>query len=250
MRGRWRLSQNSGLTYCRLGPAWGRNDPHGCPGDDVVSVEPDHRMPAGGEQLWRLEVVDDVMMTSPPFSTSGAMERQISMNHYGALAERHWKTHRPSQYSTLEDPTAFFTDLGEQISLQVQDLQSTWEAEQRAELNALPDLTRMGRLNAIRKSAEESVYAELIWPESSLETEPEQTTEGSGVSGTSREDRLWSLGAIEDEDGALMPANRQHPLWGLWATSTKDEATQQEKDSFTSAYREWLQETPGLVDLV
>ena len=37
------------------------------------------------------------------------------MNHYGHMAMAHWRQHRPSELATIEDPTAYFTDLGGQV---------------------------------------------------------------------------------------------------------------------------------------
>ena len=36
------------------------------------------------------------------------------MNKYGAQAMAHWKTHAPQRFQNLDDPTRFFTDLGQE----------------------------------------------------------------------------------------------------------------------------------------
>jgi hypothetical protein len=171
------------------------------------------------------------------------------MNQYGALAQRHWKTYRPTQYAELTSPDRFFEDLGEEISDQVQTLRDQLQASEQADLNAMGDLERMGRLNAIRRQAEEVVYAELIWPEPTNEDLEANDRQDQSSPETSREDRLLELGAILDEDGGLMPANQQHPLWALWEASIKETSTLESRDSFNSAYRDWLAATPALVDL-
>lgn len=37
------------------------------------------------------------------------------MNHYGQLAMTHWQRHRPGELEKVQDPTAFFTELGDQV---------------------------------------------------------------------------------------------------------------------------------------
>lgn len=177
------------------------------------------------------------------------------MNHYGALAKEHWKSYRPTRYQQLEDPERFFSDLGDQIADQVQTLSLELTSNQRAELNQLPDLQRIGRLNAIRKQAEEVVFADLIWPQDQTDSttsnnspdQPDQIDQIDQTASESREDRLWRLGAILDDDGGLMPRNRQHPVWHLWETSIRDEATQEQIEEFNSSYRAWLAENPDLI---
>lgn len=158
------------------------------------------------------------------------------MNRYGALARDHWKKHRPTRYQELEDPERFFTELGEQVADQVQQLTMSLESQQRADLNSLPDLQRLGRLNAIRTQAEEITFAELVWPP---EPEPQEPEIPSG--------QLEQLGATQDEDGALMPSDRQHPLWALWEASTTEDATPAQSEAFDTAYREWLRANPELL---
>ena len=48
------------------------------------------------------------------------METVTTMNQYGAQAQRHWQTHRAQEYAQIEDPTAFFTTLGEQIAAEIE----------------------------------------------------------------------------------------------------------------------------------
>lgn len=183
-------------------------------------------------------------MTNNSPSTSGEKARPTSMNHYGALALTHWKTHRPTQYAELENPKEFFSQLGEEISQRVQQLRLDLEAAERPILNQMQDLERIGRLNAIRKQAEELVFEDLVWPQAPEgllpEDESPETSEPPG-------DRLWRLGAVLDEDGALMPRDRHHPVWSLWQAATSDEATSEQAEAFDRAYREWLAAHPELI---
>ncbi|WP_340541023.1 hypothetical protein [Nocardioides sp. GXZ039] len=171
------------------------------------------------------------------------------MNHYGALAQRHWKMYRPSQYAQLSDPEAFFRELGEEIDGQVQSLRDQLTTAERPALNEMTDLERIGRLNAIRRQAEELTYADLVWPSTTNE-DLDQELDDLRLEPISREEALRTVGAIEDEDGGVMPADRNHPLWKAWTASTQDSSTSTEREAFDSAYRAWLRETPGLLDLI
>ena len=83
------------------------------------------------------------------------------MNKYGRQAQEAWKTASPTQYSQIQNPDEFFTNLGEQAQEQVDELQIKL---------AGPDpigegyLEKVGRLNAARNQAEEIVRYELLSP--------------------------------------------------------------------------------------
>ncbi|AOY74236.1 hypothetical protein ARZXY2_4737 (plasmid) [Arthrobacter sp. ZXY-2] len=90
------------------------------------------------------------------------------MNKYGRQAQEAWKAASPTQYSQIQNPEEFFTNLGEQAEEQVDELQIKL---------AGPDpqgegyLEKVGRLNAARGQAEEIVRYELLSPP---ETEDEE----------------------------------------------------------------------------
>ena len=44
------------------------------------------------------------------------------MNHYGAQAMRHWQSHLPTRFTQITDPETFFTELGEQVETEVEEL--------------------------------------------------------------------------------------------------------------------------------
>lgn len=46
----------------------------------------------------------------------------MTMNPYGAKARNHWKKWLPKRYSQIEDPETFFSNLGEEIEGQVEEL--------------------------------------------------------------------------------------------------------------------------------
>lgn len=81
------------------------------------------------------------------------------MNQYAAQAMSHWRSHLPNRYRQIEDPDEFFTELGEQIAQQIEDLSSTLagpDPEQETYLS------KVGRLNNARLSAEGQVLREML----------------------------------------------------------------------------------------
>jgi len=93
------------------------------------------------------------------------------MNPYGGRARRHWQEHLPSRYQQISDPEAFFSDLGEQIEQQVQQLAAALAGPDPLEENYLE---KVGRLNMARLRAEEQVLREML-PEP--ENDPESRTD-------------------------------------------------------------------------
>jgi len=81
------------------------------------------------------------------------------MNKYGRQAQRHWQQHLPSQYAQIPDPETFFSQMGETIAQQIEEL---------AELIAGPDrpgetfLDKMGRLNMANSEATMQVLSETL----------------------------------------------------------------------------------------
>ena len=82
------------------------------------------------------------------------------MNKYGALAKEHWERVDPERYRAIEDPQTFFSDLGEQVSIQVCDLEDTLAGPDRP---GETFLEKAGRLNMARIQAEEVVLSDLVW---------------------------------------------------------------------------------------
>ena len=100
------------------------------------------------------------------------------MNKYGKFAQEAWKTTAPEEYALIPDPEAWFQRLGEEASIRVDDLMMQL---------AGPDpvgetfLEKWGRLNASKMQAEEIVRAEMLTPDPSVQQEPEEDEEESGV---------------------------------------------------------------------
>lgn len=89
------------------------------------------------------------------------------MNRYGEQTMAHWKEHKPQAFGEMESPVEFFTELGEEIS---------GEIEARARELAGPEpegegyLQRLQRLSSSRLTAEGEVLRERVL----LDVEPDQ----------------------------------------------------------------------------
>lgn len=119
------------------------------------------------------------------------------MNKYGQLALSHWQKWRPSAYSQIPDPETFFSDLGEQIETQVQEIEAATLANQPSQSDYLD---RVGQLNMARLAAQEQVLAEMAY----LPPEP-------GTDPSDPEDPQDPSEALVDDEG--MPTDRSHQLW-------------------------------------
>jgi hypothetical protein len=82
------------------------------------------------------------------------------MNHYGLLAQEHWTRYAPSRLQSLDDPTTYFSQLGETASAQIEDLANRLEQDLPTDLSYLE---RVGQLRMIRKQAEDVVLGELVF---------------------------------------------------------------------------------------
>jgi hypothetical protein len=97
------------------------------------------------------------------------------MNQYGTLAQQHWKRWLPGRYATISDPGTFFAALGDRVA---GDIADAWAEMSAAEGNPAGEgyLDRVGRLNMIRKQAEELVLDALVL----LPPEPAADDDGAG----------------------------------------------------------------------
>jgi hypothetical protein len=88
-------------------------------------------------------------------------QKGLIVNQYGTLALQHWKQWLPARYAAISDPEDFFSALGEQVAAEIA---STWAEMSAAEGNPAGEsyLDRVGRLNMIRKQAEETVLDRLV----------------------------------------------------------------------------------------
>lgn len=90
------------------------------------------------------------------------------MNHYGALALRHWTLTRPAELATIEDPQRFFTELGEQVAAEIDRRSQVLEGPLGEDY-----LANLGMLNEARATAESDVLRELVFTDPTTEPEAE-----------------------------------------------------------------------------
>jgi hypothetical protein len=135
------------------------------------------------------------------------------MNHYGAQARKHWQEYLPHGYSTLSDPSSYFSTLGEQAAQQIED---------RTRELAGPDqpgegyLSKVGRLNNAKMRAEEEILPELILIAPEQSDDPDPTGEQPNATATDEwvptvEDPThpyWQQVAEQENDLAEDPPNR------------------------------------------
>jgi hypothetical protein len=82
------------------------------------------------------------------------------MNHYGALALKHWQRERPAELAAIEDPDRFFTELGERVAAEIDRRSQALEGPMSEDF-----LANLGMLNEARATAESDVLRELVFTE-------------------------------------------------------------------------------------
>ena len=99
------------------------------------------------------------------------------MNHYGAQAMRHWRSHLPTRFTQITNPETFFTELGEQVETEVEELTFQLAGDDPPPPPGEPAsfLDKAARINTAKRMAEERVLAELVLLPA--ETEPETGSE-------------------------------------------------------------------------
>ncbi|MFI1700328.1 hypothetical protein ACH419_30700 [Streptomyces bobili] len=83
------------------------------------------------------------------------------MNQYGRLAQQHWQEFRPGRITEIDDPEAFFTELGTDVQ---DEVRQRWTAERVAASGVVGEsyLERASRLQQMRHDAEAEVLRELV----------------------------------------------------------------------------------------
>ncbi|MEU1076460.1 MULTISPECIES: hypothetical protein [unclassified Streptomyces] len=83
------------------------------------------------------------------------------MNQYGRRAQQHWHEFRPGRISEIDDPEAFFTELGTDVQ---DEVRVRWTAGRLNVSSAVGEsfLERAGRLQQLRHDAEREVLRELV----------------------------------------------------------------------------------------
>ena len=119
------------------------------------------------------------------------------MNMYGERARDFMRLHSPTRLSTIPDPQAFFTSLGEEIASQVEELEEALAGPAPPEEGYVE---RMGRLGMARLMAEERVLSELVYSMSEgQEDEPAMDETGAFVGGRPGWEPLIPREPAEDE---------------------------------------------------
>jgi hypothetical protein len=94
------------------------------------------------------------------------------MNQYAAMAERHWRRWLPSRVAAMDDPSSFFSNLGEEVADQIEELTADLAGDDPP---GGMYMDKVGRLNMARVRAEEIVLREtvLLPPEPGVEADDE-----------------------------------------------------------------------------
>lgn len=95
------------------------------------------------------------------------------MNYHGARAQDYWREQLPNQYARIEDPETFFTDLGNQVSAEIEDLYLEYAEQEVPEESAEE---KQARLTQALDRATEEIYAELVTPSPASQGEPDPET--------------------------------------------------------------------------
>jgi hypothetical protein len=85
----------------------------------------------------------------------------MNVNGYGRLAQRLWQEHRPGSVAGIDDPEAFFTELGGDVQAEVR---ARWTAGRLHEPAVVGEsyLERVARLWQLRHEVEGEVLGELV----------------------------------------------------------------------------------------
>lgn len=91
------------------------------------------------------------------------------MNEYGKQAQKIWAENDPARYAGIEDPEAFFTEVGAQAEAALPELERRLAGPDQA---GETYLEKVGRLNMARLQAREVILQEyLMIPESEEDDE-------------------------------------------------------------------------------
>ncbi|MGI8415211.1 MAG: TnpV protein [Nakamurella sp.] len=134
------------------------------------------------------------------------------MNEYGRRALEHWQRTKPRELSTIPEPEAFFSTLGETVASQVDELTDQLAGADPADETFLG---KVGRLRAAKSQAEEMVLAELVYS-----TTPE--------------------GPDDEEDLEDSPAHRR---WKEWEQSERQEQLEHKQQMQDAADQDWRDRT-------
>ena len=101
------------------------------------------------------------------------------MNHHGEQAKRHWSRYLPANYSRIEDPETFFSQLGDQADGEIEELYLEYAGPEIPEESAEE---KQERLTQAMTRATEEVYAYLVTPSPASQGEPTEDQETTPAS--------------------------------------------------------------------
>jgi hypothetical protein len=95
----------------------------------------------------------------------------VTVNRYGRMAQRHWTRWLPETVRAIPDPETFFTDLGDQVALQIEDLAEAIAGEDPPG-ETYPQ--KVARLDSARTTAEHRILRQevLLPPMSGNDDQP------------------------------------------------------------------------------
>ncbi|MFB6985590.1 hypothetical protein [Streptomyces sp. NPDC056304] len=153
------------------------------------------------------------------------------MNKYGRLTQRHWQEFRPGRIAEIDDPEAFFAELGTDVQ---DEVRVRWTAERLTAPAVAGEtyLERAGRLQQIRHEATAEVLREVVLlpadEDVDLADDP-HLTDGELAEEQWRESHLHDLLAGRSRPGDFSAAERVRlrasaPARLLELTGLSDEA--------------------------
>ena len=94
------------------------------------------------------------------------------MNRFGTIAQQHWSRWLPTRFASIENREEFFSKLGDEIELEVQQLEMALAGNDPPNEKGLE---KLGRLNMARFNAEGQILREmaLLEPEPGVEEDEE-----------------------------------------------------------------------------
>lgn len=122
------------------------------------------------------------------------MVDEAETSRYVMLARREWSEQAPSVVEQLEDPQAFFQDLGMRAATRIGQMCEQMNAQV---LRNLSYLERVGQLKAIRKQAEELVLQDLIYDPIAQAQSPNPIEQLQEVQGQAPHPRDLEMDLIE-----------------------------------------------------
>jgi hypothetical protein len=155
----------------------------------------------------------------------------VDVNQYGRRAQQHWQEFRPERIAELDDPEAFFTELGADVQ---DEVRARWTAERVSTPGVVGEsyLERAGRLQQMRHEAEGEVLRELVRlpadDDPDLAEDP-HLTDAEVAEEQWREQHLHALLAGSSRPGDFSAAERERlragaPARLLELTGLSDEA--------------------------